>query len=54
MPLAAVGLVTPWLAALLMFVSSMAVIFNAWRLYRLPERMAKAQRRAFGSTGATA
>ena len=53
MPLAAVGLVTPWLAALLMFVSSMAVIFNAWRLYRLPERMAKAQRRAFGSPRAT-
>jgi cation transport ATPase len=54
MPLAAVGFVTPWLAALLMFISSMAVIFNAWRLYRLPERMVKAQRRAFGSTGATA
>ena len=33
MPLAALGWVTPWLAALLMFVSSMAVIANAWRLY---------------------
>ena len=36
MPLAAAGLVTPWLAALLMFISSMAVILNAWRLYRFP------------------
>lgn len=36
MPLAAVGWVTPWLAALLMFVSSMAVVINAWRLYAIP------------------
>lgn len=36
MPLAAVGWVTPWLAALLMFVSSAAVILNAWRLYAIP------------------
>lgn len=36
MPLAAAGLVTPWLAALLMFISSTAVILNAWRLYRFP------------------
>jgi len=36
MPLAAVGWVTPWLAALLMFVSSAAVVINAWRLYAIP------------------
>jgi cation transport ATPase len=36
MPLAAVGWVTPWLAALFMFVSSAAVVFNAWRLYSIP------------------
>ena len=36
MPLAAVGWVTPWLAALLMFVSSAAVVLNAWRLYSIP------------------
>lgn len=36
-PLAAFGLVTPWVAALAMFVSSVAVIANAWRVYRLPE-----------------
>lgn len=36
MPLAAVGWVTPWLAALLMFVSSTAVVINAWRLYAIP------------------
>ena len=35
-PLAAFGLVTPWLAALGMFVSSIAVTANAWRLYREP------------------
>ncbi len=35
-PLAAVGLVTPWLAALAMFLSSIAVTINAWRLYREP------------------
>jgi cation transport ATPase len=36
-PLAAFGLVTPWVAALAMFVSSAIVIANAWRLYRVPE-----------------
>lgn len=35
-PLAAFGFVTPWLAALAMFVSSVAVTINAWRLYREP------------------
>lgn len=40
MPLAAVGLVTPWVAALAMLVSSGAVILNAWRLYREPEEPA--------------
>lgn len=35
-PLAALGFVTPWLAALAMFVSSIAVTVNAWRLYREP------------------
>ncbi|MCM0035274.1 MAG: hypothetical protein NBV66_05750 [Burkholderiaceae bacterium] len=35
MPLAAVGWVTPWLAALLMLISSAAVIFNAWRLFSM-------------------
>lgn len=36
MPLAAFGLVTPWIAALAMFISSVAVMGNAWRLYRIP------------------
>lgn len=35
MPLAAVGWVTPWLAALLMFISSAAVVSNAWRLFSI-------------------
>lgn len=34
MPLAAMGWVTPWLAALSMLLSSLAVVLNAWRLYR--------------------
>ena len=46
MPLAAAGLVTPWLAALLMFVSSLAVFFNAWRLYGHPQRFIHARRGA--------
>lgn len=36
MPLAAAGWVTPWLAALLMFISSVAVVCNAWRLFSIP------------------
>ena len=36
MPLAAAGWVTPWLAALLMFLSSAAVVCNAWRLFSIP------------------
>lgn len=43
MPLAAVGWVTPWLAALLMFISSMAVVINAWRLYAIPADAGQAQ-----------
>lgn len=35
-PLAAMGLVTPWVAALAMFVSSVAVCLNAYRLYQKP------------------
>ena len=34
MPMAAMGWVTPWLAALSMLLSSVAVLLNAWRLYR--------------------
>ncbi len=54
MPLAAAGLVTPWLAALLMFVSSLAVIFNAWRLFRYPQRFIHARRGAPPASQATA
>jgi len=35
-PPAALGWVTPWVAALAMFVSSAAVVLNACRLYRVP------------------
>jgi cation transport ATPase len=35
-PLAALGLVTPWVAALAMLVSSVAVCLNAYRLYQKP------------------
>jgi cation transport ATPase len=46
-PLAAIGVVTPWLAALAMFVSSMVVILNAWRLYRVqPKTIPVANARA--------
>ena len=43
MPLAALGWVTPWLAALSMLFSSAAVLLNAWRLYR-SRRMPFSQR----------
>ncbi|NYT61371.1 hypothetical protein H0A66_03395 [Alcaligenaceae bacterium] len=33
-PLAAIGLVAPWVAAISMFLSSLAVAANSWRLYR--------------------
>lgn len=33
-PLAAIGWVAPWLAAITMLLSSLAVAANAWRLYR--------------------
>ena len=33
-PLAALGWVQPWLAAITMLLSSLAVAANAWRLYR--------------------
>lgn len=44
-PLAMIGLVSPWLAAIIMFVSSMWVGFMGWRLYKrfrreLEERIA--------------
>lgn len=35
-PLAAFGLVTPWVAALAMLISSVVVCLNAYRLYRKP------------------
>lgn len=37
-PLAAMGYVQPWLAAITMLVSSLAVAANAWRLYRRQSR----------------
>jgi Cu2+-exporting ATPase len=43
LPLAAAGLIPPWLAALGMSVSSMAVMLNAARL--LPRRVAHGGRR---------
>ncbi len=41
-PLAAVGLVAPWVAALSMLVSSLVVAGNAWRMYRRQVRSAAA------------
>lgn len=39
-PLAAIGLVSPWVAALSMLLSSMLVAGNAWRMYRRQSRLA--------------
>ena len=33
-PLAAIGLVAPWVAAVSMLVSSLVVAYNSWRIYR--------------------
>ena len=41
-PLAAVGWVAPWLAAITMLLSSLAVAANAWWLYRRHQRIAPA------------
>ena len=41
-PLAAIGLVSPWVAAISMLLSSMAVAGNAWRMYRQQLRTASA------------
>lgn len=38
-PLAALGLVAPWLAAISMLLSSLAVAANSWRLFRLQTRV---------------
>lgn len=39
MPLAAIGWVQPWLAAITMLLSSLAVVANAWRLFRQQTRV---------------
>ena len=39
-PLAALGLIAPWLAAISMLISSLAVAANSWRLYRRQTRVA--------------
>src|SRR5690606_37429176 len=39
-PLAAIGLVAPWVAAISMLISSLAVALNSWRLYRRVHRRA--------------
>lgn len=43
-PLAAIGLVAPWVAAISMLLSSLLVAYNSWRLYS--QRMAQAARQA--------
>lgn len=45
-PLAAVGIVAPWLAAVSMLVSSLAVAYNSLRVYR--ERVGKRRARLWG------
>ncbi len=42
-PLAALGIVAPWLAAVTMLVSSLAVAANSWRIYRSRSREVSAQ-----------
>ncbi|UTM03846.1 hypothetical protein AB6N01_06010 [Alcaligenes nematophilus] len=42
-PLAALGIVAPWLAAVSMLVSSLAVAANSWRIYRSRTREVPAQ-----------
>jgi len=41
-PLAAIGLVAPWVAAVSMLLSSLLVALNSWRIYR--QRISGAQR----------
>ena len=43
-PLAAIGLVAPWLAAISMLLSSLLVAYNSWRLYR--QRLVQANQQA--------
>lgn len=50
-PLAAIGLVSPWVAAISMLLSSMAVAGNAWRMYRQQGRDAAAQWPAAAAQG---
>ncbi|XOT94620.1 hypothetical protein ACMTAU_15115, partial [Alcaligenes pakistanensis] len=42
-PLAALGIVAPWLAAVSMLVSSLVVAANSWRIYRSRTREVPAQ-----------
>lgn len=39
-PLAAIGLVAPWVAAISMLVSSLIVAYNSWRIYRRRSKQA--------------
>lgn len=39
-PLAAIGLVAPWVAAISMLVSSLVVAYNSWRIYRKRSKQA--------------
>lgn len=43
-PLAAIGLVAPWVAAISMLLSSLLVAYNSWRIYS--QRLAQAARQA--------
>lgn len=46
-PLAAIGLVAPWVAAISMLLSSLLVAYNSWRLYR--QRLAQATQQALNA-----